>query len=38
MKTFPICSAAKNEVRYGISLTLDINLKTTRLQKVGCAE
>ena len=30
MKTFPTCSAAKNEVRHGISLTLylDINLKT----------
>ena len=31
MKTFPTRSAAKNEVPYGISLTLylDINLKTT---------
>ena len=32
MKTFPTCSAAKNEVRHGIRLTLylDINLKTPR--------
>ena len=38
MKTFPICSAAKNEVRHGISLTLYlyINLKTPT--KPGCAE
>ena len=35
MKTFPTCSAAKNEVRHGISLTLlDINLKTTTIGRM----